>query len=85
MRRTGKVAAINPRRGMVAISTPDDGFTIVELISSWEPEIGDEIAWSNGYGLGSETYENLTQGRLGEVFVQNHAVNQANLRAQLLL
>ncbi len=85
MRRTGQVAAINANRGMVAIVTEDDGFTIIELMSGWDLEIGDVIAWSNGYGLGSETYENLTQRTTGEVFVQNHAVNRANLRSQLLL
>jgi hypothetical protein len=85
MRRTGNVAAINADRGMVAIATEDDGFTIIELISGWDLEIGDTISWSNGYGLGSEVYENKTKGTREEVFVQNHAVNSANLRAQLLL
>ena len=85
MRRTGKVAAINPHRGMVAIHTDDSGFTIIELTSDWDLEIGDAISWANGYGLGFETYENLTQQTREEVFVQNHDVNMSNLRAQLLL
>jgi len=85
MRRTGQVATINAKRGMVAISTEDDGYTIIELVSDWELELGDVIVWSNGYGLGSELYENTTQGTAKVVYVQNHAVNRANLRAQLLL
>ena len=85
MRRTGQVAAINANRGMVAIATEDDGFTVIELLSGWGLEVGDSIAWSNGYGLGSETYENLTQRTSGEVFVQNHAVSRADLLTQLLL
>jgi len=85
MRRSGTVADINPARGMVAIATEDDGFTIVELLSDWEIEVGDSIAWGNGYGLGSEVYENLTKGTREKVYVQNHSVNQASLRQQLLL
>lgn len=85
MQRSGTVAAINPNRGMVAIATADDGFTIIELLSEFELEIGDSISWSNGYGLGHEIYKNISKGCSKEVFVQNHAVSQANLRAQLLL
>lgn len=85
MRRTGTVAAINPGRGMVAIATPDDGFTIIELLSEWNIELGDSIAWANGHGLGSEVYENLTKQSREEVYVQNHGVNQASLRQQLLM
>jgi hypothetical protein len=85
MRRTGKVAVINPHRAMVAISTDDDGFTIIELLSDFDLEVGDQIAWPNGYGLGSELYENLSKNTRSEVFVQNHSVSNSNLRQQLLL
>ena len=85
MRRQGKVAAMNPRRGMVAIETDDSGYTIIELLSHFELEVGDEMTWANGYGLGSEIYENVTQGTSEEVYVQNHDVGEANLRKQLLL
>ena len=85
MRRTGKVAAINPKRGMVAIATEDGGFTIIELLSGWDLDAEDVITWENGYGLGHEMYENLTKGTRDEVFVQNHDVSLANLRSQLLL
>ncbi len=70
---------------MAAIATDDDGYTIIELLSDFELEIGDQIAWANGYGLGSEIYSNLTKGTRAEVYVQNHAVSQANLRQQLFL
>ena len=85
MRRSGTVQAINPVRGMVAIATEDDGFTIIELLSDWEIEIGDSISWKNGHGMGSEVYENLTKGSRAEVYVQNHAVNEGQLPQQLLL
>lgn len=70
---------------MVAIATEDDGYTIIELLSDFELEVGDEMAWENGQGLGSEIYENVTKGSREEVYVQNHAVTNANLRQQLLL
>lgn len=84
MRRNGKVVAMNPSRGMVAIETDDDGYTIIELLSDFELEIGDEMTWENGYGLGSQIYENITKSSRERVYVQNHAVTNANLRRQLL-
>ena len=76
---------MNPSRGMVAIATEDDGFTIIELLSAWEIEIGDSISWDNGHGLGSEVYANLTKDSRAKVYVQNHAVSRAAVRQQLLL
>ncbi len=84
MKRIGTVAEINSNRGMVAIAT-DESFTIIELLSEFELEIGDSISWSNGFGLGHEIYENLTKNISKEVYVQNHSVNKANLHKQLLL
>ncbi len=83
MQRTGTVAAINPKRGMVAVATGDDGYTIFELLSSWDLEIGDTLSWNNGHGLGSEIYENITKGTKSEVYVQNHSVTKNNLGSQL--
>jgi hypothetical protein len=83
--RCGIVEAVNPSRGMVAIATEYDGFTIIELISEWDLEIGDAISWENGYGMGCEIYEDRTKASREEVYVQNHGVNHASLRQQLLL
>ena len=85
MHRQGVVAAMNQQRGMVAIKTEDDGYTIIELLSEFELELGDEVAWKNGYGLGSEIYENRSKGTREEVYVQNHAVGESILRQQLRL
>jgi hypothetical protein len=84
MRRSGTVALINRDRAMVAIATEDDGFTIIELLSEWDVEVGDSIVWANGHGLGSEIYENVTKGSRAKVYVQNHAVTESSLRQQLL-
>ena len=80
MQRNGTVAALNSTRGMVAIATDDDSFTIIELLSDFELEIGDSISWSNGYGLGHEIYKNLSNGSSEEVYVKNQAVSQTNRR-----
>jgi hypothetical protein len=85
MSRSGIVAAINPRRGMVAIQTQDDDYTIIELLSDFQIEVGNKVCWVNDYALGSETYTNVTNGVSEEVYVQNHSVNSSNLRGQLLL
>ena len=85
MQRSGTVTVINPKRGMVAIATEDDGFTIIELLSEFELEIGDSVSWLNGYSLGHEIYKNITKGSSAEVYVQNHGVSQANLHKHLLL
>ena len=61
MSRKGVVGAMNPERGMVAIATEDDGFTIIELTSEWDLEVGDAVRWDHNYGLGPETYETLTK------------------------
>lgn len=82
-KRKGTVADINAVRGMVAIQTHDDGFTIIELIEDWDLKIGDELIWNNGYGLGFATYVNASNGSQAEVLVQNHSVSEAMLRQQL--
>jgi hypothetical protein len=83
--RSGIVEAVNATRGMVAIATEDDGFTIIELTSEWKVETGDAVSWENGYGLGSEIYENRTKMSRAEVYVQNHGVDRSSLRQQLRL
>lgn len=85
MARRGTIAKINPSRGMVAISTEDDGYTIIELLSDWEIEVGDLIAWDHGHALGSEVYQNLSRRSRAGVYVQNHSVHYSQLDQQLLL
>lgn len=84
MPRQGIVKAINPNRGMVGILAEDGRYTIIELLSGWEISVGDKIKWKNGYGLGSEIYENTTKRSSQEVYVQNHDVHEKYLRVQLL-
>jgi hypothetical protein len=82
MRRKGNVTLIDPEQGAAAIHTETFGYTIIELDPDWSLEIGDRIEWENGEALGFETYENITKGTRGEVFVQNHEVSEQALRMQ---
>jgi hypothetical protein len=85
MSRRGTVEEVNTKRGMVAIATEDDGYTIIELLSDWNIEIGDSIVWASGYGLGGQVYENLTKQSRAKVYVQNHSVGHAIVQQQLRL
>ncbi len=82
MRRNGNITLIDPEQAAAAILTEDFGYTIIELDPDWAVEIGDRIEWENGDALGFETYENISKGTRGEVFVQNHEVSEKALRMQ---
>lgn len=81
----GVVRAMNPRRGMVGIWVEDQGgFTIIEMLSSHEVELGDTFKWDDGYSMGGCQYTNVTKRWSAEVYVQNHDVTIQNLKQQLL-
>jgi len=80
----GKVHSMNPRRGMVAIETRGHGFTIIELLTDSNIEIGDVMEWSHDTGCGHQDYTNLTKQRTMRVYAQNYWVNPPQLRQQLL-
>ena len=81
--RSGTVKEVNSRRGMVGILTEDDAFTIIELLSEDEFQVGDFLTWEDGYGMGHTDYRNVTKGFVAEVYVQNHSVHASLLRVQL--
>ena len=83
MRRTGTVAGINRDRGMVAIATVE-GFTVIEIASGWAIDVGDAMAWEDGYHIGPTIFENLSRSSRVGVFVKNHHVDAGELDAQLL-
>lgn len=82
--RSGTLKAINRNRGMAAILTEDDAYTIIELLSDDDFEVGDEMDWEDDYGMGSSRYRNVTKGIACEVYVQSHGVHHTQLRQQLL-
>lgn len=82
MRRSGTVAVIDQEQGAAAIATADRGYTIIELDPEWAIEIGDAIAWNSGDDLGFQVYENVGKGTQGDIFVQNHDVDEKTLKLQ---
>ena len=83
MKRSGVVAAANPGRGVFALETEDDGYTIIEMLNAFELEIGDLVMWENGHGLGFQRYANVTKGAREEVYVQFHSVNNVGLKQHM--
>ncbi|MFZ5638993.1 MAG: hypothetical protein ACOY82_20690 [Pseudomonadota bacterium] len=82
MSRTGTIAVIDPEQGAAAIRTAEGEYTIVEIDPDWALGIGDRIAWDNDDGLGFETYRNESRSADGDVFVQNHYVDEKTMRLQ---
>ena len=83
MGRSGSVCGLNRDQGMVAIAT-DDGYTIIEIDTGWAIDIGDAIAWEDGYHIGPTIYQNLTKASREGVFVKNHSVGEFDVDQQLL-
>ncbi|HEY4083018.1 MAG TPA: hypothetical protein VGM81_20225 [Burkholderiaceae bacterium] len=79
-KRSGVVAAAQPDRGMFALETEDDGYTLIEVLHDFKLEIGDLMMWENGHGLGFQRYANVTKGAREEVYVQFHSLNNAGLK-----
>jgi hypothetical protein len=50
------------RGGMVAIWT-DGGYTIIELISDDDIEVGDTMQWANETGMGARTTRTSLKGK----------------------
>jgi hypothetical protein len=80
----GVVYKINARVGMVAVETEED-FSVFEIISSDEVEVGDEISWKEHRPLGRSEIINHTSGERFEVYFQNHWVTKSSLNQQLLI
>ena len=84
MPRSGIVAEIDRTRGMVAIATEDDGYTIIEIASGWPIDVGDAMVWEAGLHIGPTIYENVTKASREGVFVKNHGVSLRDLPQQML-
>ncbi len=83
MRRQGTIAMIDPEQSAAAIATEGRGYTVVEVDPDWPAEVGDIIEWDDDEdSLGFQAYQNVSKGAAGDVFVQNHDVDEATLRRQ---
>jgi hypothetical protein len=81
----GTIVVINEQRGMVAVQTENNDFSVFELLGGDSIELGDEVIWKNDTSLGSTILTNMTKGCEFEVFFQNHWVPKSQLRQQLLM
>ena len=81
----GEIAAKNMKRGMVAIRTEGGDYSVFELLSYEDVQIGDPVSWRNDKGLGHEVLFNRRTAIKIEVYFQNHEVAKSNLKAQLLI
>jgi len=76
----GVIKLINERRGMIAVRTDHDEYSVLELLGGYSPEIGDVIS-GNLENLGGESVKNITQGEAWDVFIQDiHGLKQTALR-----
>ena len=80
----GTIYDINPKRGMVAVQTDNGDFSIFEIISANQVEIGQEVSWSGNTPTGSAMITNHGSGERFEVYFQNHWVSRHQLDQQLL-
>jgi len=66
------VVFINKNRGMYAAEIEGAGeYVIFELLDSEEPELGDILVHHDFYSMGGETFMNMTQNSIIEVYVEN--------------
>lgn len=73
----GVVTMINPRKQFLAVKTPSDEYSVVEVLETHIPELGDELSGELEY-LGSETLMNLTKGEALEVSIQEIYCDKAS-------
>ena len=66
----GKIELIGPQEAMVGVRTEDGGFSVLELIGGYSPEMGDVID-GELENLGGEEVKNITQDETWDVFIQD--------------
>ena len=66
----GTTELISPNEAMIGVRTENGGFSVLELIGGYSPNLGDVIS-GNLEQLGGEEVSNLTQGEKWDVFIQD--------------
>ena len=79
------ISNINQHQGMVAVKSRNGDYSIFELQSSDEVNVGDQVEWTEDTVLGDATLKNKTQGATFQVYFQNHHVSLESLNKQLLI
>lgn len=76
----GTVTIINSQKQFLAVKTPSDEYSVIEVLEMETPELGDILS-GELESLGGETLINLTKGETIEVFIQEiYATKEQALR-----
>jgi hypothetical protein len=81
----GIITNINHRKGMVAVLTANEDYSIFETTNSEDYEIQDRVSWEDEHPLGDCKLMNLTKNEKESVYFQNHCVSNSNSVRQLLM
>ena len=80
----GTISNINWNRGMIAVLTESEDYSVFELLSEENIDIGDEVSWHENHPLGDCKITNHTKNEIIEIYFQDHWVTNQNLRRRLL-
>lgn len=79
----GVISDINLQKGIVAVLTESEGYSIFEIISDDNLEIGDELNWSENLPMGTCAINNITKNEIINVYFQNHWYSNENIKKQM--
>ena len=65
------VALINHQRGMLGAVLENGDYSLIEILDTVFPELGDVLECADFSSLGGETIRNMTQGLDVDVFLQD--------------
>lgn len=66
----GRVEIINNAKGVIAVKTENNGYSVIEVIDSYCPELGDIISGPLEE-LGGETLKCVSDGVSFDVYIQD--------------
>lgn len=76
----GNIYNINWQQGIVAVLTESENFSIFEILSDDNIEIGDEVFWTENHPLGDCEIKNISKDETIQVYFQNHWIEEKKLR-----
>lgn len=80
----GTITNIHQNKGMVAVLTETEQYSVFEMLSDTTFGIGDEVSWEELHPQGHANIKNASKGETIEVYFQNHWISQDGLEKQLL-
>jgi hypothetical protein len=80
----GEISEINLQKGIVAVLTETEGYSLFEIFTDDDIDVGDELFWSENLPMGDCFVRNLTKNTMMQVYFQNHWFNYENIKKQML-